>query len=304
MSTTPSLTPRPLSEGDTIAIVSPASVIAPELVFSAADTLSQWGFTPHIYPHALHTCGSYAGSADERFADLADALTDPHVRAILCSRGGYGAVHLLDRLSRLNLADDPKWLIGFSDISALHGLMHGQGIASIHGSMARQLTLGPDDELNQSLRRILTGHQPRDIQWQSPHFNPGTVTAPMLGGNLAVISALIDTPYDLILPGTILVVEDVAEPIYKVERIMYQLMLSGKLQGLAALIVGQFTEYRPDRNHTTIEQMLRPLLASLHCPFATNAPIGHIDNNRPWIEGANTALTITDDGQTSITQFT
>ncbi len=302
MPTHPIITPTPLRPGDTVAIVSPASSIDPALVDGACHTLTQMGFTPRVYPHALTRSGTYSASADDRLSDLTRALTDPQVRAILCSRGGYGAVHLLDRLNRLDLTTDPKWLIGFSDISALHGLMHSQDIMSVHGSMAKQLALGPDDPLNHDMLSIVTGHQPRPIAWKPTDLAiPGTVTAPMLGGNLAVITALIDTPYDLIRPGTILVIEDVAEPIYKVERIIYQLRLSGKLSQLAGLIVGQFTEYRPDPNHPTVEQMLRPLLSQLPYPAATNAPIGHIDGNRPWVEGATTTLTITPD-QASITQ--
>lgn len=297
------LTPKPLAHGDAVAIVSPASVIDPDLVAGACDTLTWWGFVPRVFPHALSSDGSYAGSADQRFDDLAMALTDPEIKGIICSRGGYGAVHLLNRLSQLNLAARPKWLVGFSDISALHGLMHSQGVMSIHGSMAKQLAMGPDDELNKDMLSLLTGHPPRPIAWQSADFvNSGTATAPMLGGNLAVITALIGTPFDLIQPGTILVVEDVAEPIYKVERMFYHLMLSGKLQHLAGLVVGQFTEYHPDRNHQTMEEMLRPLLEQLNCPVATNAPIGHIDSNRPWVEGATTTLTVTPDRQATITQ--
>lgn len=297
-----SLTPRPLQPGDTVAIVSPASAIDPKLVEGASDTLTRWGFVPRVYPHALGSDGSYSGSATQRYTDMADAFSAPSVRAILCSRGGYGAVHLLDRLSNLNLRNDPKWLIGFSDISALHGLMHSQGIRSIHGSMARQLALGTDNPLNMDMLAILTGGRPQAITWHAEHFIPGSVTAPMVGGNLAVIAALIDTPYDLIKPRTILVIEDVAEPIYKVERILYQLRLSGRLNQLAGLVVGRFTEYRPDRNHSTVEEMLQPLLASLPYPVATSAPIGHIDDNRPWVEGAETTLTINKDGNSTITQ--
>ncbi len=297
------LIPKPLTRGDAVAIVSPASVIDPALVAGACDTLARWGFSPRVFPHALAVDGSFAGNAGQRLEDMTHALNDPEIKAILCSRGGYGTVHLLSRLSQLDIAAQPKWLVGFSDISALHGLMHSKGVMSVHGSMAKQLGVGADNELNHDMLSILSGQGSRPIAWQSENFvNPGTVTAPMVGGNLAVIAALIDTPYNLIIPGTILVVEDVAEPIYKIERIFYQLMLSGKLQNLAGLVVGRFTEYNPDRNHTTMEQMLQPILQQLHYPVATDAPIGHVDINRPWIEGANTTLTVTPDRQATIAQ--
>lgn len=295
--------PPQLRQGDRIAIVSPASVIDPKLVEGAAATLRDWGFEPMVGAHALGASGSYSGTVAERLADLEGALADPNVRGILCSRGGYGAVHLLQSLSGRDLRRDPKWVIGFSDISALHALMQSQGVASIHGSMARQLATGANDELNTQMRHILTLHRTTDIAWKSGEgFQPGRTTAPMVGGNLAVIAALIGTPYDIIQAGTILVIEDVSEPIYKVERIMYQLLLSGRLERLSALVVGQFTEYHPDRNHTTMEEMLSPIISRIGIPVATGAPIGHVDGNRPWIEGALTTLTVGVDGEATITQ--
>lgn len=295
--------PPQLRQGDRIAIVSPASIIDPKLVEGAAATLREWGFEPAIGAHALGASGSYSGTVAERLADLEGALADPNVRGILCSRGGYGAVHLLQSLSGRDLRRDPKWVIGFSDISALHALMQSQGVASIHGSMARQLATGANDVLNTEMRHILTLHRTTDIAWKSGEgFQPGRATAPMVGGNLAVIAALIGTPYDIIQAGTILVIEDVSEPIYKVERIIFQLLLSGRLERLSALVVGQFTEYHPDRNHTTMEEMLSPIISRIGIPVATGAPIGHVDGNRPWVEGALTTLTVGVDGEATITQ--
>ncbi len=299
----PLIIPPRLRRGDRIAIVSPASIIDPKLVEGAAATLREWGFEPVVGAHALGASGSYSGSVAERLADMAEALTDPKVRGILCSRGGYGAVHLLQSLAGRDLRHDPKWVIGFSDISALHALMQSQGVASIHGSMARQLAAGANDELNTEMHHILSQHRTTDIAWKSGEgFHPGRAMAPMVGGNLTVIAALIGTPYDMIQAGTILVIEDVSEPIYKVERIMYQLLLSGRLERLSALVVGQFTEYHPDRNHATMEEMLAPIISRIGIPVATGAPIGHVDGNRPWVEGALTTLTVDPDGEATITQ--
>ena len=111
-------------------------------------------------PHALGSHGNFSGTADERYADMAAALTDPEVRAVLCSRGGYGVVHILDRLARLPLADDPKWVIGFSDISAMHALMASKGVASIHSPMAAQIMKGTSDADTTSLFGILRGERP------------------------------------------------------------------------------------------------------------------------------------------------
>lgn len=285
--------PRPLIPADKIAILSPASAINPDYVGGAASTIAAAGWTPVIYPGALGHSGSYSGSRARRLDDLTRALTDPSIRAIICSRGGYGAVHLLDQLSSLPLADDPKWLIGFSDISALHALMQAKGIQSIHASMAKQLAKGVDHPINQLLFNILRGQENNYAFRPHPYNRNGTATARLVGGNLAVLGGLIGTPYDLLQPDTLLFIEDIAEPIYKVERILYQLRLKGVLQRLKGLIVGRFTEYSPDANHPSMERMIADMTAPYTYPVAFNIPMGHIDDNIPIIVGATATLSVT-----------
>lgn len=285
--------PAPVKKGDTIAIVSPASIIDPSLVERTAATLTLLGYHVEIMPNALGASGSYSGSINERLDDLTGALLDPQVRAILCSRGGYGCVHLLDRLSTLDLRADPKWLIGFSDVSALHALMASRGIVSIHGSMAKALALYPHDApFNRMMLSMLRGERPA-LQFDAHHYNhAGEATGRLLGGNLAVLQALISTPFD-IFDDAILFIEDVAEPIYKIERILYQLRLAGRLDRMRGLIIGQFTLYNPDKNFTDIRDMIAPLIADLDIPIAFNAPIGHIPSNMPILHGAEASLTVT-----------
>lgn len=285
--------PRPLNPGDKIAILSPASIINPDYVEAAAATITAAGWVPKVYPNALGHSGSYSGSRQQRLDDLTDALTDPSARAILCSRGGYGTVHLLDDLSRLPLTDDPKWIIGFSDISALHALMQTYKIASLHASMAKQLARGCENPLNQQLFRILRGEMPSYAFDPDPRNREGVATGRLVGGNLAVLAGLIGTPYDILQPDTLLFIEDIAEPIYKVERILYQLRLKGVLQRLRGLIVGRFTEYSPDANYRAMEEMIAEMTAPYAYPIAFNVPIGHIDDNIPLITGSTATLTVT-----------
>lgn len=285
--------PVPLKKGDTVAIVSPASIIDPVLVEKAAATLTLLGYNVHIGKHALGASGSYSGTIEERLEDITVALLDPQVRAILCSRGGYGCVHLLDRLAALDLNADPKWLIGFSDVSALHALLASRGIVSIHGSMAKALALYPHSSpFNTLLLDMLGGDRPALTFDPHPYNHDGEATGRMLGGNLAVLQALISTPYD-IFDNAILFIEDVAEPIYKIERILYQLRLAGRLDSLRGLIIGQFTLYNPDKNFTDIYDMVSPLVSGLGIPVAFNAPIGHIPGNMPLLHGAEATLTVT-----------
>lgn len=288
--------PAPLRDGDRIAIVSPSGPVDSPLVYAAADTLRGQGYRVDIFPSALGKCGQYAASDSARLADLSAALTDSTVRAILCSRGGYGAVHLLDSLSALPLERDPKWLIGFSDISALHALLASRGIASIHGNMCKHIALGPDDEDNATFLAMLRGYRPA-YEFAPDSLNHcGQASGRLLGGNLAVIAELINTPYDVIQPGTILFIEDVEEPIYKIERIMYQLRLSGVLPRLGGLIVGQFTGYRPNDSYETMERMIADMTAPYTYPVAFNVPIGHVDHNVPVIQSAEVTLTVTPEG--------
>lgn len=285
------LTPALLTDGDVVALVSPASAIDPTLIDGAAEALSAEGFSPRIMPHAKSACGSFAATAAGRLADLQAAIDDPEVKAIICGRGGYGCVHLLDKLN----VHRPVWLVGFSDISALHALWHSRGICSIHSSMAKELTRRecPGNEANRRLFRILrTGKMP-EMEFPAHSLNrQGRAAGILRGGNLAVLDGLAGTPYDLLLPGSILVIEDVGEAIYRVERMLMRLKLAGILERLKGLIVGQFTDYRPSKDWPEMYPMIANVLSGTDFPVAFNAPIGHVPGNLPFIQGVNVALTV------------
>lgn len=286
--------PSSLNPGDKIAILAPAGPMDPSVVDSAAMVLRQVGYDPIVFPTAYGKHGYFSGTEAERTADLKAALTDPEIRAVLCARGGYGAALILDSLATIPLEKDPKWVIGFSDISALHALMASRNIASIHSSMAKQIALGPDDPDNATLFEILQGRMPRYVFSPDSCNHLGKATGRIVGGNLAVIQALINTPYDIIQPNTILFIEDVSEPIYKIERIVYQLRMAGILSRLKGLIIGQFTDYQPDALHPDMNDMFAKALADYpDLPVAFNIPIGHVDHNVPIVESAWATLDIT-----------
>lgn len=292
--------PAPLKPGDKIAIVSPAGNIKSNLVYEAADVLRREGYRVEIMPNALGKWGHYSGTPDERYSDLAAAFRDPEVRAILCARGGYGVVHIMERLNELPIEDDPKWVIGFSDISALHALMTKKGIASIHASMAAQIKKGPDDPDNADLLAILRGERPVHLFKGHEYDRPGIATGTLRGGNLAVLAELINTPYDILEPDTILFLEDVSEPIYKIERIFYQMKMSGLLDKIKGMVVGQFTDYKPDGNYDDMETMIRDMTAGYDFPMAFNVPIGHVDHNVPVIESGTVTLKVSPSGVNSL----
>ena len=294
MSDLPVLTPRPLRRGDRIAIVSPAGIIKPQLVYNCLPVLADRGWIPYVGENTFNRAGTYAGTDEERYEDLANAFLDPDTRAILCARGGYGCVHLLEQLDRLPLRDDPKWVVGYSDISALHALMTSKGIKSIHAPMTKHIaqSAGLDDD-SLLLFSELEGATP-DLEVEGSSFNrSGVAEGLLVGGNLAVVAGLVSTPFDVIKPGRILFIEDIAEPIYKVERILYTLRLSGALGSLAGLIVGQFTDYAPDRNSQSMEEMISRMVAPFDFPVAYNFPIGHVDHNIPMICSSTVRLEVT-----------
>lgn len=290
--------PRSLGPGAKIAIVSPSSIIKPQNVYNALPVLRDRGWEPVVSPHAFDRHGSFAGTADNRYSDLADALTDPGVDAILCSRGGYGAVHLLERLARLPLEDTPKWLIGFSDISALHALLTSRGIASIHAPMAKALAdHGADNADNRALLDFLAGEGLEYSLDPSPMNRPGDATGLLVGGNLSVISDLVGTPFDVIKPRRILFIEDVNEPIYKIERMLYQLRLSGVLADLAGLIVGKFSGCAPDADFASVNNIVADLTRDYSYPVAYDIPVGHVTHNIPLVCGAACSLSV---GESSV----
>ncbi len=292
------ITPPLLTPGDTVALASPASAIDPALIQGACDALRAEGFTPLVMPHAAGRSGSFSGTAAQRLADMQSAIDDAAVKAVLCTRGGYGAVHLLSELKMHR----PVWIIGFSDISALHAACLRSGWLSIHSSMAKELTLRrcEGNDANRRLFAILrTGHMPAIGFAPHPLNHPGQACGTLVGGNLAVINGLASTPFDVMnTPDPILVLEDVAEPIYKVERVLWRLRLSGALARLRGLVIGQFTDYRPSADHTDMYSMIASALDGLRIPVAFNAPIGHIDGNLPFVSGLRVRLTVSSNSST------
>lgn len=299
-----SLRPASLRKGDKVAIISPSSAVNEEYVLGAAEALRSRGYEPVIYPGAVgNESGSYAASVGQRAEDLKNALTDPSIRAILCARGGYGAVHLLPLISPSLVAANPKWLIGFSDISALHALWRRAGVSSLHAPMAKHLTLEKHDHAATStLFHVLEGGIWTEYPVEPHPFNRlGEAKGVLLGGNLAVLNGLAATPYDLLTgedaKGSILFIEDISEAIYAVERMLMRLWLSGALSKYAAIVVGQFTEYRADRNHASMEEMIDDFLrrAEVEIPVIFGFPVGHVSENMPLVEGAQTMLSVQPD---------
>lgn len=300
--------PEPLKSGDKIALISPASAVKEEYVYAAMHRLLERGYQPEVMEYALgHEDGNFAASKGDRLMDLFEALENDEYKAIFCTRGGYGCCQLLANLSYGMVANNPKWLIGFSDVSALLAAWYASGIASIHGPMAKHLAINPaDDPCTIALFNMLENGGRFDYNFAPHDFNRlGQATGVIRGGNMAVLTDLAGTPYDLFdsandrnNDGVILFFEDIAEPIYKVNRMLWRLFLNGTLLRVKGIIFGQFTEYKPDKNFDTMEDMIRQFIDNAllpdNIPIVYNFPLGHTDRNYPVTEGAKVELTVTE----------
>lgn len=292
------LLPPPLTPEKEIALIAPATTVKREYVEGAMQALRSVGYRVKAMPHVCGpACGSYASSLQNRLSDLRQALADPQVGAILCARGGYGCVHLLPHLSTEEIAANPKWLIGFSDISALHALWQKAGLISLHAPMAKHLTqLGTEDACSARLLQTITSSS-LTLDYElptSPLSTSGEAKGTLVGGNLAVLSHLLATPYDPFTTPGILFIEDVGEAIYATERMLFQLHLSGVLAKCTGIIIGQFTETHADKNFPSTQEMITTRLRewNFQGPIAADFPAGHIDYNLPLPLGAKASLTI------------
>lgn len=293
--------PPYLQEGDRVIMLSPSGKIDKSFLKGATKRLKSWGLEVVLAKHADSSEGSYAGSIQQRLDDLQEALDDKKAKVIFCSRGGYGAVHLVGKLDFTKFRKHPKWLVGFSDITALHNVFQQNGFASLHAPMARHLTVEPEEDYStQVLRNILFGNMPEDkatidYTLATPHKlnQPGTGEGILRGGNLSVFYGLRGTPYDIPAEGTILYIEDVGERPHAVERMMYNLKLGGVLEKLSGLIIGQFTEYEENNSlGKDLYGALADLVKEYKYPICFNFPVGHVTANFPIINGAKATLEV------------
>ncbi|MBQ9661129.1 MAG: LD-carboxypeptidase [Bacteroidales bacterium] len=288
-----------LRDGDAVAMISPSYIVPPELVSGAAEVLRSWGYRPRIGEHVgrVHA-RRYAGTLEERLSDLRAALQDPQVKAILCNRGGYGALHLMERMQPEEFSAEPKWLIGFSDITMLLEMQNCAGVVGIHGPMDQQIaSAGGEDPGSRLLRALLRGRIPCYELPAHPLNLPGRACGTLVGGNLCTFSPVLGqwadaTRYD----GIILFIEEVEETMHHIDRLMRMLRLGGVLDRCRGVVLGEFTGCGDEFGCGSVEAMLRPLLEPLGIPVLCGFPAGHGGQNVPLLMGAPVTLDVRQDG--------
>lgn len=290
--------PPYLQKGDTIGITCPAGYMAADKAQTCIDTLQQWGYQVMVGKTLGSASVNYFSGTDEDRADELQAmLDDDSINAILCGRGGYGVGRIIDRLDFTRFKRRPKWIIGYSDITVLHSHIFTHcKIATLHSPMAAAFNDGVADNLFiQSLKNALVG---KKAQYKAPvhAFNQvGTATGTLVGGNLSLLAHLVGTPSDINTKGKILFIEDIGEYIYSTDRMLHQLKRSGKLDGLAGLIVGGFTDVKDtDRPFgKTVYEAIKELTDGYAYPICFDFPVSHSKENYALKVGGTYTLQVT-----------
>jgi muramoyltetrapeptide carboxypeptidase len=289
--------PPYLKKGDTIGIVCPAGFMLFEKALTCIETLQLWGY--QVKPGK--TLGSqfhyFSGTDAERAADLQEMLDDKNVKAILCGRGGYGVSRIIDRIDFKAFKKNPKWLIGFSDITVLHAALYEQvKYASIHSSMASAFNEGgSENEYVQSIRKLLKGQLANYSCATHPFNHLGKASGELIGGNLSLIVHMIGTKTSYQTKNKILFIEDVGEYIYHIDRMFLQLKRAGFLEGLAGLVIGGFTDMKDTTVEfgTTIYETLQEHLKEYQYPICFDFPVSHETPNYALKVGVKHELSVT-----------
>ena len=292
--------PAFLKPGDRIALLSPSYHTPMENVEAAAAVLRGWGFEPVIGAHVGEVyLGKYAGKPKERVSDLEWALRDPSIKAILCNRGGYGTIRLVDMLPLEELSAHPKWLVGYSDITTLLEMETRAGVMGIHGTMGTHLaqTRG-NDPSSTLLRDLLMGKVPAYKAPAHPENRPGRATGILVGGNLCTFTPILGTQADATLGrDIILFIEEVEEDMSHIDRLINTLILNGVFERCKGIVLGEFTGCKANLGFDSVEDMICSYVPE-GIPVLCGFPTGHDDVNLPLVMGAPVTMDVTAAGAT------
>lgn len=295
--------PKSIKKGDKIAIISPAGSVEPTQLEKGIEMIKSKGFEPILGEH-LYTKFSngynYAGTEDQRLKDINWALNDSEISAVWASRGGYGCQHLLHGLNLKEFSKNPKWYIGYSDNTVIQSFLLKKGFASIHAQTIKTSSFGVTEESYDLIFDILKGKSPK-YSLESNQFNKkGNIEGELIGGNLALIYALLGTKYSFDFKDKILFIEDIGENFYALDRMMMSLELAGVFTKIKGLIVGGMTNMGDEKDNKQYEEsfdefankLISDRISKYNFPAVFNFPNGHIKDNRPLIIGGEVSLKI------------
>ncbi|MGG7552196.1 S66 peptidase family protein [Chryseobacterium arthrosphaerae] len=290
--------PKPLKKGAKIAVISPAGAVDAAQLEKGIALIKSKGYKPVLGEH-LYTKFSngynYAGTEKERIKDINWALNDKEIGAIWASRGGYGCQHLIQHLKLKGFAENPKWYIGYSDNTVIQSYLLKKGFASIHGQTIKTSSFGVTDESYELIFDILKGKTPQYSLKTHPLNKAGNIEGELVGGNLALIYALLGTRYSFDFKDKILFIEDIGENFYALDRMIMSLELAGVFNKIKGLIVGGMTNMGDEKDNKDYEasfdgfayKLISERISKYKFPVVFGFPNGHIRDNRPLIIGGN-----------------
>lgn len=290
------ITPQTLKNGDAVGIVSTARKITKEEVKPVLQLLEKWGLRAVLGKTIGAEENQFAGSDGLRAEDFQQMLDDPEIKAIWCARGGYGTVRMVDWLDFSAFKKNPKWIIGYSDVTVLHSHIHNLGFETLHAQMCLEIE-NKTPEARESIRKVLFGEAYIvEFIGNGAAINAGAqnIKGELIGGNLSVLYSLCGSASEMKTDGKILFIEDLDEMLYHLDRMMMNLKRSGFLKNLKALIVGGMTEMKDNKVYfgKTAEEIIVDLVREYNYPIILNFPAGHIVDNRALILGREVELKI------------
>lgn len=290
-----------LKKNDTIGIAAPGRKIKKEELEAAQKIIHSWGLNTITAKNIFSTQHSYlSGSDEERLEDFQMMIDDNSVKAIICARGGYGSTRILDALDFSGFKKNPKWIVGFSDITAIHLKLFTLGIQSIHSTMPVLFSKEASKESVESLRKLLFGEQDV-IQARPSSINrSGQCSGQTIGGNLSLVVDALATKSEPDTNGKILILEEIDEYSYRLDRMLMQLKRAGKLKDLAGLVVGHFTDVKDTEVSfgESFKEIILHAIKDYKYPVAFDFPIGHENPNLAWRHGAVATLSVNEGGAT------
>ena len=290
--------PKNLKIGDTISIIAPSGVLKDydEYMYKSISLMESWGLNVVLGSNIYDSYGHFSSSDANRQKDFQNAIDDNKIKAIWCARGGYGAMRIIDKINYDNLLKHPKWVIGYSDITAIHNDIHNLGVESLHGVMSKSLEdISVDDESIKKLKYIIFGKGELHYVIESNKYNiTGEASGKLVGGNLTLLQSLLESKSSIDTTNKIIFIEEVGEYLYHIDRMLHSLKRADYFSKCSGLIVGDFTDIR--KNETkfgkNLYEIINEIVKEYNFPVIYGFPAGHGQKNLPLIFGRNVEINV------------